>query len=297
MSFKVKYLESKKIAISCRDLGSANLIYNFIKYNKKKNIYYYAQGPAKKIFKKLKIKNYATEVTSNENLLLNADLFIGGSGFSNFEKKSLLKAKKKKIPSYSILDNFTFYPKRFLAKKKLSLPENFITFDLEAYKLAKKFFKKKKIHLVKNYYLYDFRKRLKLKSVDSNILYISEPFNEGYEVDSLKFLLNKLDNINLHISSKIFIKTHPKDNIKKYTKIIDQFKHKFNIILNNELDGVKLFNKCKLVFGISSYLLLMAARLGKKTYHCKLPNQKNIKLLNNKKIMSFYKMKLRKKII
>ena len=85
---------------------------------------------------------------------------------------------------------------------------------------------------------------------------------------------------------------HPKDTKTKYNNIIKSYKHKLNIILSEEFDAVELFNKCKWIIGLSSYLLFMSARLNKTTFHCKLPSQKNIKLLKNKKIKSFYSYKL-----
>ena len=124
-------------------------------------------------------------------------------------------------------------------------------------------------------------------------MYISEPFKEKYEIESLKYLLKTLDSNYFSFSSKIFIKLHPKDTKTKYDNIIKSYKHKLNIIISDEFDAVELLNKCKWIIGLTSYLLFMSARLNKMTYHCKLPNQKNIKLLKNKKIKSFHNLKLK----
>tara|TARA_B100000575_G_C23137284_1_gene660993 strand:+ start:2074 stop:2967 length:894 start_codon:yes stop_codon:yes gene_type:complete len=295
MNFKKKYLKANKIAIAFKDLGAANLILNFIKYTEKKNIFYYSSNPAKKLFNNSKLKKYLHKAKTEKELFHKADLYIGGSGFSNFEKKYLTEAKKRKINSFTVLDNFTYYPKRFLYNNKFYLPDGFITFDHEAFKLAKKYFKKKKIFLLKNYYFYDLKKRIKKNDkVKKNILFISEPFKPSHEIESFRFLLKKLTKIKLPTSSKIYVKLHPKDQKQKYKNIINKFSHKLNIIISDKLDSIELLNRCRWIFGITSYLLYMSAKLGKKTFHCKLPGQGNIKLINHKKIKSIYSYKLDK---
>ena len=282
------FFYQKNVAIACKDPGSANLIFYLLKHIKPKKINYYTQNPATKLFKTYSTKKYSTKKIGD--LFEKMDFFICGTGRSNFEKKALIRAKKSKIYTLSIIDHYTKYKERFCYNKKYYFPDEILSTGKEAFKIAKSTFPKIKITLIKNYYLSDFKKRFTSikKKNKKYIIYASEPYIDlklNYELESLTYLLNNFDKMPFK-SKEIIIKLHPKDKINKYDKIIKRFKHKIKISINNDLDNVSLLSQTEAVVGLCSYLLLISLSCGIKTYSCILPNQNRIKRLNKKNIQN-----------
>ena len=101
--------DKRKIAVFANDAGGANLILFFIKRKKIKNPSFFLKGPALKIFKK-NIKKFQNKNISNFNK--SYDLILTGTSWSSdFEKKALIKAKKLKINSITMLDHYINYRK------------------------------------------------------------------------------------------------------------------------------------------------------------------------------------------
>jgi glycosyltransferase involved in cell wall biosynthesis len=276
----------KKIAVACKDPGAANLIFYLLKYMQPKQVNYYTKNPSSNLFKRNKSKRYSKKTI--KDLFRNMDIFICGTGTTDFEKKALIESKKNKIFSFSVIDHYTNYRERFLYKKKYFFPNVILTTSKEAFKKAKTVFPKKKISLIKNYFLFDFQKRIESQKDKKKkyIVYISEPYsnlNLDYEFKSLIYLLKNYDKMKFK-SNKIIIKLHPRDKKNKYNQIINVYKKKLKISLNSDIDNVKLLSQAEAIVGLCSYLLEVSSKVGLKTFSCILPYQNQIKRLNQKNI-------------
>ena len=183
-----------------------------------------------------------------------------------------------------------------LKKKKFILPDEIWCFDPKTFFAAKKIFSKKIIKLKKNFYIRNFLKKVKSINLikNPNLLYLTEPHvknkicKNSNELQSLKFFLDNFYKLNLRHYNKIIIRLHPKEKKSKYINLVKQYKKTFNINFDTNIDLLKSINSSSMVFGLSSYALVVALKLKRKVFQCKLPGQK-FKLLPYKEIKSFYK--------
>lgn len=285
------------IGIACKDAGAANLIFSWIKHYHKNHYRVLLQEPASNIMNNFfsnrkKIKEYKEKFS----FLRDIDYLITGSGSSHFEKKIRNLALKKKIYVVTVLDHYVNFKSRFIEKKKFILPDEIWCFDPKTFFAAKKIFSKKIIKLKKNFYIRNFLKKVKPINLikNPNLLYLTEPHvknkicKNSNELQSLKFFLDNFYKLNLRHYNKIIIRLHPKEKKSKYINLVKQYKKTFNINFDTNIDLLKSINSSSMVFGLSSYALVVALKLKRKVFQCKLPGQK-FKLLPYKEIKSFYK--------
>jgi hypothetical protein len=279
----------KKALVVSHDSGGAECLSSYLLKNRI-NFKAYLKGPAKKIFlgkfkKKLKIVNF-------KNALKNIDHIITSTSWSsNIEKKFILKAKKKKIKTISILDHWINYKERFIYREKLVLPDKILTLDAYAQAIAKKNFPFVKIYKIENDYIKDFVKKYKKNPKKKYFLYLSEPLNNFFstlldenkldydEFDALKYFLKNFKKI-FNYNMPICIRLHPSDHKNKYNKIVKNFKSDLNIFFSKNKyleDDIAL---AIAVFGCETMAMAQAVILKKKVIsvipdfsnqNCRLP--------------------------
>lgn len=289
-----------KTVIISHDAGGAEIISNYIKYKKLKNLVLVLKGPAISVFKKNKIKS--PKIKFNQALKIGKVFITGTSWSSSFEIKALRKIVSLKKKSITFLDHFCDFKKRFLFKNKYYFPDELWTFDESAYKNAKKTFHKKiKIKKKKNFLIENIKKKiLKLripKNYKYNYLFLSQPiknflikkFNNaelwGYnEFDALKFFLENIKKLNQDINS-ITIRMHPSEKKQKYKKILKKYK-KYPIKINKGIELEKDLSKNYFCFGCNSYSMHIAAENKNKVFSLNLNQNKKFDL-KHKNIINF----------
>ena len=120
------YLNKKNfniVGIISKDSGSANQILHFVLNKPNKFFLLLLENPAKKMFHKLKINNIKFCKSVNE-LAINSDYVLSGTGNTEFEKKNMSYIEKNKVDLYAVLDHYTNIKKRFIYKRKIIKPKN-----------------------------------------------------------------------------------------------------------------------------------------------------------------------------
>jgi hypothetical protein len=286
----------KIIGIACKDAGASNLIFGWIKNNKKNYYKILLKKPASSIVNNFSLNKKKIKIFKNrKNFFKDLDFLITGSGSSLFEKKIISYAIKKKIYVATVLDHYLNFKSRLIFNNQFILPNEIWCFDLKTYLIAKKIIKNIDIKLKKNFFLNDYLKKSKPVKLIKNpqILYLTEPFAKfglkkcSYEIQSLKFFFDNFHRLNIKRNIKIIIRLHPKEKKSKYICIVKKYQKILNIDFDNNNSLLKTINSSSVVFGLSSYALVVALKLRRKVFHCKLPGQK-FQLLPYKSIQSFY---------
>ena len=268
----------RKKLIIAKDAGAANMIYSYLK-SKNQTFYCYLKHPADKIFNQrnfIRLKNIKN--------LKQYDLLITGTSVKNkLELTSIVSAKKLGIYSVTFLDHWTNYKKRFLLKKKITLPNEIIAFDSTSFFLAKKIFNyqiiKKSLILskVNNPYFKIVKSKKK-----NNLLILSSNYDilRWKKIKDKKILFNFFKKNHLFFKNKkinnYFLKNHPSENKKKFISLIKKVKKEFNIdlkVVNKDLK--KLTKTIKHVVGYNSMALVIAKLSGCVTYEIKISKVKS----------------------
>ena len=248
----------KKIGVVCNDAGSANIIVNWVKlYNYK--YFIKAQGPAKKIFKRILPKVYLD--TSLTNLIKKSEIIITGtSNISTLENRARVLSIKNKKKVVAVMDHWVLYKEGLLYKNKVILPDEIWVTNKNSLIKAKKIFKRATIRQKKNLLESSIQKIKKnKKKITRNYLYFLEPINNIIEFLALKkFLLFLLKNkINKKIN--IIFKLHPREKAAKYKKILKIF-DEFNYEIIEDVDLKSLFSWSQVIFGMRSYALVLGLK-------------------------------------
>ena len=190
----------------------------------------------------------------------------------------------------SVIDHVTAIKDRYIFRNKIIFPDIVWTFDDNTYKAAKKNIQSKVLK-IKNYFLYCLKKKI-LKNKKKNVLlYLCEPHKVSedkrrYDFESLKLFFQYLKKKKI-VKYSIHLKLHPKENKKRYNKLVSKYKNYFQIKVLSEKNLIDCFKVCKFVFGLNSYALNLTADAGIPTFRCYLKDQK-INLFKNKKIKNFH---------
>lgn len=251
--------------ICCHDAGGANIIYNYFKNKKVKNIKYLIKGPAKKIFKNKKFIKI-----SDINKFNFKKIYTGTSFRSNLEKRIIKYGIEKKIEVITFLDHYVNYKNRFKLKHRFFFPNQVWVHDRYSLKIAKQKLKIKnlKIYMKNNYYF----KTFKLKKSNKNffrIVFISEKILIK-NLNMTKLALEKFFTTigrflkkNNNKKLEILINIHPNEKIKKYHFPKNNTKN-FRIKISRNL-RLSLRNT-DIVVGIRSFALKISEELRIKTF-------------------------------
>ena len=260
---KKDFFLGKRISIIAKDAGAANLICHYFK-NKEKVIVF-SQEPATKTFVEFgfKISNCIKEIIDF------GDLFIVGTGTSNFEKQIVfeyLLNRKRWIP---VFDHWINFEKRLKFEGLSLTPNEIIVFDKYAYNIAAAIFKKAEITELKNEYFSFVKSKVERESVPQsakNFLYFHEPYEHIFEGQPYwKVCFEKFYQRISFVKSQPFTITfrpHPKSNSNYFKQYLKRFKN----VTVSENKIYKDISRCDAAFGIRSAALYLTDQVGKQVF-------------------------------
>ena len=280
----------KKVLIASYDAGGAEILSNWLKYEKP-NALVVVDGPAKKVFK----KNCPNEKFFKLDYALSkCDWVLCSTGWSsNFELNVLAKAKKLKKKSVAFLDHWVNYLDRFRSQnKKYIFPDEIWVGDLYAKKIATSTFKNIPIYQKKNPYFHDIIltinaniKKKSDKKFYKKVLYVSEPIEDHNKLknklkknfyynehDALRYFLKNLYQIDKDIG-EITLRPHPSEKVNKYNwvKKFDKVKIKFS--KNKSL--IEDISYSDIVVGCETMAMVIGLLLKKRVVTSIPPNKKS----------------------
>jgi hypothetical protein len=273
---KIENLIKKVVAVICHDAGGAVIISTWLQKNNVKFIPV-LKGPARKLFKQ-KFKNL--KIFTLDHAINNCDWVLTGTSlFADLERKSILKAKSKKIFVCSFLDHWVNYKLRFTSNEGTILPDEIWVGDKEAKKIAKKLFNKKIIRQVNNPFWIDVKEsyinslsRKKKDDSKINILFASSGFKDRNKINpeiklsgpeiAKKFLENIKDIFPNKKINSIIIRSHPREKKNRYIKLVSK---KNNIFLDKNQDIYKTLFSSTHVVGCESMVMVIGSIIGLKT--------------------------------
>ena len=269
----------KNIGIVAHDAASGNIILHWIKKYNNINYYIKVEGPAKKIFKRRKIKGKLN--TNYMTIIKKSDFIISGtSAKSKIDHKIRILANKNNIPNAGVLDHWVLFKEGFLFNKKLILPSEIWVTNINAFKLAKKIFKQRIIKIKKNIYEEEILKKINKNKISNikKILYLLEPFKDNTQEKAINKFFLKIENVK---KIEIIFKPHPSEDINKYKKIITKYR-KFKSKIDNKSELESLISWSNVLVGCQTYAMVLALKAKRKVYtmlpinnyECNLPFKK-----------------------
>lgn len=185
----------------------------------------------------------------------------------SLDKKILKLAKKRGVPTVSVVDFWSNYIMRFSNQGKEDLvysPDVICVIDEQMKKeMEKDGFDKKILNITGNPFFDGFKKAPEAKG--KYFLFISQPFSElGIsDFDEVKILKDYIDALaKIKEKTPVIISFHPREkNKSKFEKVISDANIKIKIAKKS---GDDLVDNAKIVLGINSMALFRAALKGKK---------------------------------
>lgn len=283
----------EKFLFICNDIGAAEQISNYIKFNKIKNFCTILSKTAEKIFLKnqIKIKNF------NKKQIKFIEVIFTGTSWRNKNEIQFIKKYKSKKKIITFLDEVSNLKKRFYYEKKYFYPDEIWVPRGINFPFSKKIYPKKIIiKSIKNYYFHYFKKNLKKikkpKLFNNNYLYLTqanEKTNKFFGIETKKneksFLIKFLIALNKNNRNfNVTIRPHPSEPKNKYNYLIKNFNN-LNLKLSNNsllIDLKKNFN----VIGYNSNALRLAYLNKNKVFS--MADKKTINFFFGKKnVLSF----------
>lgn len=302
--------EKNKILLFARDPGGANVItalwkemanaWNFIVYGKDVALDRMCQAgiPAKDIQDEIKDfeKDSELVISQLESFLLKigADGIITGTSADDPTEKYLwVAAKRCKIPSFAILDQWVNYGIRFskydvsdlktyeIEKKHEYLPDKILVMDSYAKnKMLQEGIPEENIVITGQPHLeLLYQEVRKIPATDNKndllIVYASEPICKvygenadywgytertifNYFSETIESLLEKRNR-----KATIVIRPHPKEDVSYWAELL-RISGNINYKIDKETDSKKLIRSADLIVGMSSMFLLESVLCGKK---------------------------------
>lgn len=225
-------------------------------------------------------------------------VLTGSAIGDTIDKKLVSWAKKKNIPSISIIEHWTNFDKRFVLNNKKSYPDFIFVNDIYAKKLAiKNGIPKDKIIIFGNNYLHKLSQtKIKFNNLNQNrkkILFISEPISRDLIGKRNKIFNNEFTYLNLiskyaPIDWDIHVKLHPREKYIKYEKY-----RKIRKFIK-EKNFSKLVNNYEIIVGINSMLLIEIGFFRNNVFCLRLDSKKifipsKLKIINQ--INNIYELK------
>jgi RimJ/RimL family protein N-acetyltransferase len=261
-------MNAKKIGVACNDAGGAEQIVWLLR-NLRQKPYALIDGPASMIFLNSQISFKQVESLDE---LRDCDLIITGSGWmTDLERKVVKFANQMKITNLTILDHWVNYLERFRFSKEY-YPQILAVTNSQALSIAKETFASKLIYLLPDFQIEHYKKVLqKAKHSSNNILIISEPTNLENPLSSI----NRIDLETLYRFANlikndkgfgdIILRLHPSlirdESFKQFSlQILPEIK------FSSGTDLIADLVNSKIVIGLSSYALYIAAKCGIDTY-------------------------------
>ena len=267
----------------------------------------FARGPSQTLFCDFTEALFFDDLNECIN---EAKMLISGTGWQTDLEYSARKiAKSINIPSIAVLDHWTNYKERFVFNGRELYPDHILVSDRYAEALAQKELPNITITQLSNLWLDNivnkYKNKVSLKSnfeLPTRLLYFTEPYRQKWgdsklipEFQALKYFSEKIDLLGKYklISTinkieSINIRTHPSEDISKYSKFIHSLGLPGDLYINKyETLEDSLLNS-QIVFGCETQALVVAQACGLKVVStippwapkCKLPHDFIIHISN-----------------
>ncbi len=267
----------KKIIFASQDPSSGNTLASIVKKLKGFSYQILGSNESKSIYRNEKIEYLDADAIEKIEEVFDTftpDLVITGASMGEtVERKAVRIARKRNIPSISILDFWVNYRERYsnleTGEKFSDLPDYIFVMDsLAEEDMIKLGFPSEKLIVTGNPYFDSFKEQTEK---GEGWLYVSNPdavVKEGkidyvFNPSALKDLIEFLDG-----KEKLLIRPHPKDNVEKFRILIEGKK---NILIDSVSPIQELVKKHMIVIGMYTTILLQAALYGKIVIHY-MPN-------------------------
>ena len=269
-----------KILFAAQDPGGANALVPVIKkIRRKEAIKIFSIKFASAIFQKetlihqdctvMKAAAFKKEFASFAPDVIMTGTSIGDS----VEKRLVLLAKKKRIPTISIIDFWSNYGLRFSDSDKPNglkyLPDIVCVVDERMkYGCIKEGIPVNRIRITGNpYFAYCAKKNQSSKKEKNQILFISQPHSvppyNVFPFDEFQVLRDLLAYSHINKFEKIIIKLHPKEEASKFRNVLFNERNPIPIEVKKTTDLYRLIGVSRLIFGMNSTALIEASLAGK----------------------------------
>lgn len=205
------------------DAGGANVLHSFLQAHNLRPHLLLTNGPATKIFE-------STHIDKNKKIYKQKEVILASTGWqTDFEIRHISSAVASGKRVIVFLDHWTNYASRLQFDSEIVLVSEYVTFDLEAKRLASEIFSNATIYCFENYYLQEqvfLVLNLKKKSNKYlyDFLYIGEPIrDQGYsEEDAFQYFISKVKFSDSN-SPTIAIRPHPSQSKEYYLQLLSKF--------------------------------------------------------------------------
>lgn len=234
----------------------------------------FVAGPARKIFTEGRISYYDADLFSDREFNSAFDdfrpelLLVGTSTGWTIEKKCIVRARTRRIPSIAVLDFWSNYSPRFSKDKKdfAYLPTVVCVMDERARdEMIIEGFAPECIAVTGNPHFEHFAAKIVRTNEDvREVLFISQPLSEmrvftdyGFdEFDAIKDITEIVQSVP---GLRLRIRLHPKEDAHKYDEYLGQ-----HIQIAEALTLEEAISHAGLIVGMFSSVLIQAAVAGKR---------------------------------
>ena len=274
ISKKVKKLN--KVLVVVHDAGGAEIIGAYVrKHQRKAEFCAYGSGPAKNVFKRLKLPLRPIKDTSasiHAVIQRHTDaayVLVAAPGWmTKIEVRALAAAKRAGLKTIVYMDSWVDERKRFGYPEKnwrRNLPDEFWAGDRYALSNLKKRIPDVLVRLVPNQYSKDninrYRTLKKMAKPPTSILFASRIGSESCEL--LEHLLHLL--AKKRKKPHLLIRYHPGDEPNGYKALIRGFENRVQITVSREKELVKDLLRARVVIGTETMALAIAVCCGIRT--------------------------------
>jgi hypothetical protein len=276
------------IAIICHDAGGAEIVSSLVR-RRGLNCRYALAGPAIKVFAR-KLGDIPND--SVGQAIEGAEgLICGTSSPASFELDAIALARRRGIPSVSILDHWINYRDRFEVQGTVRLPDELWVVDVEAEALAASTFPGVPLTRIENPYRLDVLDRLRDLDARTNrapqatgktALYVTEPTSEhaqrmhgdrrywGYtETQALGWFLSALRIVDPDVS-RVVVRPHPSERMEKY--LFARQLCPVELVIRNDDDLLEEISDADLIAGCNSMAMVVGTWANKRVLCCIPPD-------------------------
>ncbi len=261
-----------KVLVIAHDAGAAEIIGAYVKKQSERfDFHCYVAGPARIIFRRLKISSRKISPDKKEITRIirsHADVkfvLLGTGWMTRVEFDALIEAKNFGLKTVVYLESWVNYRERFGYPEKKwqkNLPDEIWVGDKYAFVMAKKYFPNTEIKFVTNQYFLavvkQYRALRSLHKKDRGILFLSDV---AVGVESaletiLVFLAEKKR------PSSLLIRFHPADDRTRYDVLIKKYSEWVHIEKSTQKDIVRDLLRAKVVIGTETVAMVGAVLSG-----------------------------------
>jgi hypothetical protein len=265
----------QSVGLCLYDAGAANQIIALLKRNEPKEMYVYAEGPARKLWEQaFGPKCFCQNI---HETIDQADLVLAGTGWaSDIERRGIFEAKKQGKICLAYFDHWTNYDQRLSWSGVELKPDAIWVADAEAKRIADHFYPDIPVFQVPNFYIAQKVNKIEaITHLNNAALYLCEPIlTDGVSCKDLTlepvlFALNQIEKGHLGPISTCILRLHPSQTPEELLSVIEQ-SYNFTVEISSSVFLEKDISRSSVVIGYNTYALVVASVAGRKVF-CSAP--------------------------